>query len=173
MSKRYIESYESVDQFPLLEEGGTMAWDETNNAMYFFNGVAWQAFGGGQNIFETLTYDTVKAVSVLDIPDTFQEILTLVTPERAAGKYVLGISVTWTFADTNDSAYMRWRIDGGPWVVYTSEPQDVTDQNANYYEFPDDYAQGTHTITVEARKEDQNANDFDINYIDLFFQRVG
>ena len=170
--KRYIDSFSDVTQFPFVSEPGAMAWAEDTNTMYFYAG-GWQSFPQGESIFNLLTYDTVKVADVLDIGTVYEPIITLDIPERPAGKYVLGISLTWSFPDTNDSVYMRWRIDGGAWVEYISEPADVTDNKPVYYEFPDDYAAGFHTIEVQARKEDGQAQQFDINYIDLFFQRVG
>jgi hypothetical protein len=170
--KRYIDAFSDITQFPQEAQSGAMAWAEDTNTMYFWAG-GWNSFPQGESIFNLLTYDTVKAVDILDIGTVYEPIITLDTPERPAGKFVLGISLTWTFPDTNDSVYLRWRIDGGAWVEYVSEPADITDNKPTYYEFPNDYPAGFHKLEVQARKEDGQAAQFNIDYIDLFFQRVG
>ena len=172
MSKRYIESYPSVDEFPLGEPDGTQAWDEENQTMYFMGGGAWQAFSGGESIFNTLTYDYQKESAVLNIPETYTPVAQLVTPERAAGTYVLGLSLTWDFDRTTESVFLRWRQNGGTWNEYSAEPTEVTDSNTAFYEFPAEYVQEAHDIEVEMRKETA-LGILNLQFIDVFFQRVG
>ena len=123
-------------------------------------------------LLDILTYDTIKVSNILDIPDTYVNIMTLVTPSRPAGRYNLGAAWTYTFLSANRSIFTRWRIDGGVWNENFSEPKDVSDKTATYYAYPDDYAAGSHTIEFEARKE-VGGNQFDVLFADLFFQRVG
>lgn len=172
MSKRYIESYPTFADFPLNEYDGTLGWDEDGKQMYFMSSGSWQPFGGGSDIFATLTYDYDKTVDVLNIPDVYTPIAQLITPLRAAGTYVLGFSLTWHFDRTTESVFMRWRQNGGAWSEYSSEPTERTDSNTGYYEFPADYIQETHDIEVEMRKETAQGI-FDLNYLDIFLQRVG
>jgi hypothetical protein len=172
--KRYIDSYATFADFPLVATEGMMAWDDDGKVMYFMAGGAWTPVENTVAMFNTLSYDTNKEVDILNIPElpTWTPVVTLVTPERPAGKYVLGISITYTFLSANRSAYLRWRIDGQGWNEFTSEPKDVQDVNAVFYEYPDDYAQAAHTIEVEMAKE-VGGNALDVRFADIMFQRVG
>ena len=123
-------------------------------------------------LFSILTFDEVKVSEVLNISDVYTTVATLNTPLRAAGKYMLGLSLTYTFTSTTNSAFLQWRIDGGAWNVYQREPKDNTDKTANFYSYPDDYAEGAHTVEVQMRKEDA-AGTLDIQFLDIYFQRIG
>ena len=171
MSKRYIESYPSVDDFPLGEPDGTQAWDEANSTMYFMGNGAWQAFAGGESLFNTVTFDSVKTVDALNLPETYTNIATLVTPERAEGEYMLSLSGTYSFDRTTESVFIRFRVDGGAWNEGVSEPKDVSDIARFFYQYPAFYAQGIHTIEVEARKESTQGT-LDFLFLDVYFQRV-
>ena len=171
MSKRYIESYPSFDDFPLGEPDGTQAWDEDGQTMYFMGGGAWQAFSGGGSVFETLTFDTAKAIDTLNVPETYTNILTLTTPERAEGEYMLSFSGTYSFDRTTESVYVRFRVDGGNWNEGVSEPKDVSDISRLFYQYPAQYTQGVHTIEFEARKESAQGT-FNFLFLDIYFQRV-
>ena len=107
--KRYIESYANLSAFPLGERDGTMAWSEEEKVMYFIGDGVWQPFTSGTSVFNTMTYDYDKTVDVLGIPETYVPVGQLITPLRAAGTYVLGFSLTWTFDRTTESVFLRWR----------------------------------------------------------------
>ena len=171
--KRYIDSFPSATDFPVDAPDGAQAFAEDEQVMYFRANNAWQAFSGGDSIFNTLTYDTVKATDVLDIQDVWTPIATLTTPSRPAGKYVVGMSFTYSFPDTNDYAEARFRVDGGVWNDFRSEPKDIQDRIANFYEYPSDFAAGVHTIEFEMKKSTITANQLDLLFLDLMFQRVG
>ena len=172
MSKRYIESYPSVSEFPLGEPDGTQAWAEEEEAMYFMGGGAWQAFAGGDSVFNTLTFDETKAVDVLNIPEAWTAVGQLVTPERAEGKYMFGISGTYNFDRTTESVFIRFRINGGTWNEYQSEPKDITDDLTFFYQYPADYPQQVTTIDVEMRKESAQGT-LNLQFLDVYWQRVG
>lgn len=125
------------------------------------------------SVFATLTYDYAKVSNVLDIPETWTPVLTLTTPNRPDGVYEFGMSFTYDFPDTNDSAYVRWRIDGGVWNEFRSEPKDIQDRIAAYYAFPAQYAAGVHVMDFEMRKDVITANQLDLLFLDLWFHRVG
>ena len=124
-------------------------------------------------LFDVLTYDTTKATGVLDIGEVYQNIATLVTPSRPAGKYEVSFAFTWALASANKSAYMRWQLNGLGWNEFRGEPKDATDIYARYYGFPYDFAAGVKTLEFEARKEDSQAGQFDITFLDLIIKRVG
>lgn len=123
-------------------------------------------------LFDVLTYDYEKVIDVLNIPETYTPVGSLVTPNREAGAYVLGFSLTWEFDRTTESAFIRWRQNGGAWNEYSSEPSDKTDSNTSYYEFPSEYIETAHVIEVEMRKETV-AGVLNLRYLDIFLQRVG
>ena len=83
------------------------------------------------------------------------------------------MSFTYSFPDTNDFAESRFRVDGGAWNEFKSEPKDIQDKIANFYEYPSDYASGVHTIEFEMKKSTAVANQLDLLFLDLMFQRVG
>ena len=172
MSKRYIESYPTLQDFPLNEYDGTLGWDEDGKTMYFMSDGSWQAFEGGESVFNTMTYDYEKTVDILNIPETYTPVGQLVTPLRVAGTYVLGFSLTWTFDHTTESVFMRWRQEGGAWNEYSSEPTERTDSNTAFYEFPSEYIEQVHDIEVEMRKETATGI-LNLQFLDIFFQRVG
>ena len=169
--KRYIESFARFEDFPLAEPDGSQAWAEDTKTMYFMADGAWQAFLGGETVFNTMTFDGVKEVDVLNIPETYTNIATLVTPERAEGEYMLSFSGTYSFDRTTESVFIRFRVDGGAWNEGVSEPKDSSDIERFFYQYPAQYAQGVHTIEVEARKETA-LGVFDFLYLDIYFQRV-
>jgi len=172
--KRYIDSFATFAEFPLEATEGMQAWDDDGKVMYFRGAGAWNPVENTAAMFNALTYDTIKATDILDIPalPTWTPVIQLITPIRPAGKYVLGISLTYTFLSANRSAHLRWRIDAGTWNEYQSEPKDVQDVNSVYYEFPSDYIAEAHDIEVEMAKDDQG-NTLSVSYADIFFQRVG
>lgn len=125
----------------------------------------------GKLYVRDLTYDTVKESDILNIPETWTNIITLNTPERPAGTYVFGISLTYTFLSANKSAFLRFRVDGGVWNEFRSEPKDVSDTNTVYYAYPAEYEAGEHVFEVQMRKEDAVSNQLDVTFADLFFER--
>ena len=125
------------------------------------------------DIFAVLTYDTNKAENILDISEVWTPVLTLNTPNRDAGQYNWGVSMTYTFISATKSAFFRWRQDGGAWSEFQSEPKDITDKTAVYYAFPSGYAAGTHVFEAQMRKEDSGSGQLDLLFIDMFFQRIG
>lgn len=122
-------------------------------------------------LLNVMTFDTIKGVSILDIGSAYQAILTLTTPSREAGKYLLGYTLTYTFDSITTSVYIRWRVDGGTWNEFIKEPKDTTDSEPFMYFYPFDFADGIHTIDVEMRKETV-AGTLNVDFIDIIFQRV-
>ena len=123
-------------------------------------------------LFDIVTYDFNKTVDALNLPETYTNVGTLVTPSRDAGTYVLGFSFTWTFDRTTESVFIRWRQNGGAWNEYSSEPTEKTDSNTAFYEFPAAYPSQIHTIEVEMRKETASGV-LNLQFLDIFLQRVG
>ena len=124
-------------------------------------------------LFDIVTYDTIKVLDTLNIPETYQNIAELATPGREAGKYLVGFSLTWSLASTNKSVYIQFRLNDSDWTELRSEPKDLTNSVPVYYAFPKDLLGGVMTLDFQARKEDDLSGQFDIPFLDLFIQRVG
>jgi len=123
-------------------------------------------------LFDVLTYDYNKTVDALDIGETYEQVGALTTPQREAGTYRLELTLTVNFTRTNRLLYIRFRVDGGDWNEFTTEPDDVRERIAATYFYPAEYAAGVHTIEVEMRKEDEFGT-LDLLYLDIGFERVG
>ena len=170
---RFVMTVDNTSQLSDFEAEGTMCWDYQAKLMMVFDQGGWRALTASPgDIFGIMTYDYQKESAILNIGDVYQPIITLTTPARPAGLYYLGLSYTYTFPDTNDSVFLRWRVDGSAWQEITSEPKDIQDVIPGYYAFPKQYVAGVHVVEVEARKT-TGGNQFDMNFIDVFFQRIG
>lgn len=123
-------------------------------------------------LFDILTYDYVKESDVLDVPETYTELASLTTPERGAGIYNVGFSLTAVFPVANKSLFVRFAINGGDFTEWRWEPQDSADTIPIYYAFPSAQTSGSKTLVLEARKEDVASPQLDISFCDLFIQRV-
>lgn len=168
----------SIAEMPILEPEGTKCFVYEDANTYTFKNGAWEVDGSGgavtpEDVFGIVTYDTVKAENVLNIPEVYTPVVTLTTPLRVAGKYELGLALKYNFLSANRSAFLQWRIDGSAWNEMRSQPSDSTDENGFYYAFPDDYLEMVHVVDVQMRKEDAQSNQLDVLYADLSFQRVG
>jgi len=171
--KRYTMSVELLTQLTVVEPDGTMCWVEEVDLMYVFKNGGWTSMvTDATDVFAIITFDEEKSIDVLDIGETYENVGTLVTPSRVAGKYLLAFSLTYHFDRTTESVFLRWRQDGGAWQEYTAEPKDITDAQTSFYSFPKDYPAQVHTIDVEMRKETANGT-LDMNFLDIYLQRVG
>jgi len=123
--------------------------------------------------FDILTYDTEKAIDVLDIGDVYEDIVVLTTPLREEGLYEFKFSLVGTLATTTKAMFFQWRIDGGDWFEIQSEPKDVDDKKTVDYFFPVRFADpGVHVIELQGRKESGSAQ-MDVLFADLVLHRVG
>jgi len=125
-----------------------------------------------KRFFDYSTYDYVKAQAIVVVDATWQNIATLVTPEREADVYEIGMALTYTFDLANESAMLRFRVNGSGWTTFIREPKDKTDAQALVYLYPKSHTGGTMTIEFEASKESSSGT-FNIEYLDLWFKRLG
>jgi hypothetical protein len=172
--RRYIQSVQTVTDLAVLEAEGTLAWVDGEKSMYVFANGGWVLFEpvDPASILAIMTYDYDKASNILNIPETYTELNNLVTPARPAGVYEVGLSFTWQFDIANRSALFRWSTDGGViWNEFQSEPKDVSDKSATYYQYPFVHPGGTMQIATQARKQDANGT-FDVTFSDVWFRRV-
>ena len=124
-------------------------------------------------LFDVMTYDTIKVTDILNIGETYQAVAQLVTPaERGPGLYEIKFTGTVNFPDTNDSFFLRWRLDAGDWIEFSKENKDVGDKIPFTYFYPAQFTSGSHTVDVEMKKS-LGGVQLDLLYLDLVYQRVG
>lgn len=170
---RYIQAVNRTADLPNSTEG-SLCWDNESKAMSVWRNGGWEALTSSPgDIFATLTYDYTKSGSTLDISEVYAQVSETTSPSRPAGVYEVGFSLTYQYPDINDSAYLRFRTNGGAWSEFTSEPKDVQDLNGVYYQFPFEHGGGQMSIEVEMRKEDALAAQLDCLFADTWFRRVG
>lgn len=132
--------------------------------------------GGANDIFATLTHDTVKTVDALNILDSYASIGSLVTPSRPAGKYQVEFSVAYDFNIVTDSVFFRFRIDSsdpGDWYEFQIEPSAITNSVPFYYSFPFEFdSSGAHTVELETRKQN-GSGIFNVFFSDVSLSRIG
>jgi len=126
----------------------------------------------GEDVDGSINYtvDFEENLDILDVSDTFTNVMTLTTPLREAGKYEIGFSIEFEF-DANKLIHLRSRINSGIWREYAFH---ITD---NQYVQPFDYhkmldfVEGSHTIEIEMRKEDVSGT-FNVLLIQSYFKRI-
>ena len=147
--RRYIMSVQAVTDLSIHEADGTLAWVDDEKSMYIFSSGGWVLFEPVDpvEILNVMTYDYDKATGILNIPDTYTELNNYTSPSRPAGIYEVGMSFTWDMTIVNRSAYFRWTTDGGAfWNEFVSEPKDVQDKSAVYYQYPFNHPGGPMSI---------------------------
>lgn len=125
-------------------------------------------------LFDILRFEYTKATGIIDIPEepTWTPVVAVTMTAAQPGVYMYGFAVQGYMGDTNDYAALRFRLNGGAWTAYIQEPGDNDDTFGYTYTFPKEVAATQDlTIEVEASKE-QNAQQFDINFADVWIQRV-
>lgn len=130
---------------------------------------------GSGAVNPVFTYDYVKVNGIIDIPDTYTPLATLVTPNRVQGIYELKLSMSWVFDRTTNSAFFRWRETDelgvfSPWNETVQEPKDKTDTNNTFYAYPTEWGGGVKRVEIEGRKE-TGAGTLDVSYLDIVFER--
>ena len=123
-------------------------------------------------LFDVLTYDYEKVSDLLDIPDTYIQALSMLTPDRVPGVYEFGIALTHHFNTAAKSIYLRYSLDGGViWTEFIGEPSDATNQTPSFYQYPIDHAGGVFDILIEIRIEDV-VGELDVYFLDAWVRRV-
>ena len=172
--RRYIMSVDLVTDLATQEAEGTLCWVDSEKTMYIFQAGGWQVFlaTDPDAILAVMTYDYDKQSNFLNIPETYITLNDYTSPSRPAGVYEVGLSFTWQFDIANRSALFRWTTDGGTiWNEFQSEPKDVQDKAATYYQYPFVHAGGPMSIQTQMRKQDANGT-LDVTFSDVWFRRV-
>jgi hypothetical protein len=124
-------------------------------------------------LFDILRAEVSKASAITDVPDTWTPVVSVTMTNAEAGIYEFGTAVQATIYDINDSAMLRYSINGGDWYVMRRESKDVTDIITWSYLFPKIInSTQTLSIAVEAAK-DVGAGQYDVDFADVWIYRVG
>ena len=123
-----------------------------------------------RELFTILTSDTTTG-SATDVGTSWEQLVTLTTPAREAGKYRASVVFVTTFPTASRS--IEWKTTGGVSMgPFQHEQSDST--NYEPYEFSTevDHIGGVFSFTFEAQKE-SGTQDLDFDSIHLTFRRVG
>lgn len=171
---RHIQSVRLTADLPTSAQDGDMCWDYQTSLMNVWRNGGWELLTAVDpvDILAVMTYDYNKQQDILNIPETYTELNNYTSPARPAGVYEIGMSFTWDFTIVNRSAYFRWTTDGGTfWNEFVSEPKDVQDRTAVYYQYPINHAGGPLSIITQMRKEDA-LGVLNVPFSDVWFRRV-
>ena len=99
------------------------------------------------------TYDYTNVANVTVTNDVYETVATLTTPTRDVGTYEIRMSQLYTLNSTTNSAFFRFRINGGSWVEVRREPKDNTDAiPMSYWRVLELGVAGAITVEVQSRK---------------------
>ena len=102
--------------------------------------------------FHTFDYAAGQTITVPST--TYSSVLSLTTPSRPAGTYVLTQSMLYSLDSTGDSAYFRFTINGGStWTEISKEPKDTTDLAPESFSKVLVHPGGVFDIEIQSRKE--------------------
>ena len=172
--QRHIQAVNLTADLPTQAQDGDLCFDREANVMNVWENGGWELFAAVDpaEILNVMTYDYDKASGILNIPETYTELNNFTSPSRPAGVYEVGMSLTWDFTIVNRSAYFRWSTDGGVvWNEFVSEPKDVQDKMALYYQYPFNHGGGPLSIITQMRKEDA-LGVLNVPFSDVWFRRV-
>jgi hypothetical protein len=171
---RHIQAVRLTADLPTQAQDGDLCWDYQTDTMNVWKEGGWELFQtvDPAEVLNVMTYDYDKQSNILNIPETYTELNSFTSPSRPAGIYEVGMSFTWQFDIANRSALFRWTTDGGTtWNEFQSEPKDISDKNATYYQYPFNHPGGTMQIITQMRKSDVNGT-LDVTFSDVWFRRV-
>ena len=121
-------------------------------------------------LFDILTSDSITGTAT-DVGTSWEQLVTLTTPVREAGKYRVSVVFLTTFHTASRS--IEWRTTGdvveGPFL---HEQSDSTNYEPFEFSAEITHTGGVFSFTFEAQKEGGGAT-LDFNSIHLTFRRVG
>ena len=110
--------------------------------------------------------------NILNIPETYQEIVRLTVARVPKGVYEFKFGFSYRFESTNKSVYYRVSFDGGStWKEYSKEPKDTTDTELVYFGFPTYLAAEQDIDMIFEVKKEAGGNNLDISYAHLIIDR--
>ena len=125
-------------------------------------------------LLDILTFSTAKAsgVALTATSDASpQTIVTLTTPDLAAGEYLFGYSFQVTHSGKNQPLFFKTGGDINDAAYFTNSASDTDELHVNrFYAYPYTHSGGVMTITLLAYKPTGTAT---FDFSDLMFTRTG
>lgn len=132
-----------------------------------------EGFAGGDSAeADEQSFYHQKEADVLDIGETFQEVVTLTTPDLPAGVYMIAYAFEVDFNGKKDTpAFFRLGGTFGSTAEFaiTAGASDG-DQKNRYYGFPKEWTGGPITVSLDFKK-DALITTFDINFVDVMIEK--
>ena len=119
------------------------------------------------------SYHYASVENVIDVPETFTQILVLDVAKTPKGMYELKLTSEWKHSLTNKQVHTRIRFNGGTWKENSQSMKDVADDGQHFY-----LTRGLHDtgesalVEVEMRKEDVDGQ-LDVQSMDIALERKG
>ena len=170
---RHIQAVNLTADLPYNAQDGDLCYDRETEVLNIWRNGGWESVATAPgDVLAVMTYDYDKQQDILNIPETYTQLNNFTSPSRPAGIYEVGMSFTWDFTLVSKSAYFRWSTDGGStWNEFISEPKDVQDKMAMYYQYPFNHPGGQMNIITQMRKEDATGT-LNVTFSDVWFRRV-
>ena len=116
----------------------------------------------------------VKASAILNIGETFQQLVTMTTPVLEAGVYMISFSWEADFNDQKNQPFETQITGDFAGNIYSDS---IGDNDVNiktrYYAFPVELPGGPVTIGVQGRKSAAFISQLNVDFIDIMVYRVG
>ena len=126
------------------------------------------------DIFDVLSVDSASASGILNIGTTYQEVVTITTPDLPAGKYLFAYAYELGFNGQKNQPCISQVTGHFASQEYSDSigDNDVGDL-ANSYGYPFTHAGGVITTGIQMRKSASFAAQLDVSYIDIVINRIG
>ena len=125
------------------------------------------------NIWDISNFNTAKAIDVLDIGQTEQIIVTLVTPNLPAGEYFIGYSFEVDYNTTKDKpAFFRLTGTFPDAEFFSGSAPESSAKRNRLYGYPKHWDGGVMTINLTMYK-DATIPQFDCDFADVWVERKG
>ena len=123
--------------------------------------------------FDVTTFNTTKASGILDIGDTYQEVITMTTPVLEAGTYMIGYSFQVDFNGSKNKPmfFQLTGTYGDPTEFAEVAGDSDADHKNRLYGFPKDWAGGAITVGLNMKK-DPGLGQLDCDFVDVSVHRV-
>ena len=108
--------------------------------------------GGSGFVFYSDALNSTDDTQLANIGTTWVQGAKVDIADTPAGQYIVGISFTYGFPSTTDSAMMRFSLNGGAWEEYQKEAKDIDDRLTSHYEFPITHNGGPLSIDTQFQK---------------------
>jgi len=142
-----------------------------NELEYFLKLLAQKVKILEQNMVNDRYYKYSKTTNMLDIPDTWTPVTSILAENAVSGVYEIKISVQGFMGDTSDAAMIRFQVNNGGWTEFRREAKDNDDTVGWTYLYPIPHLEGDILLELEAKKETGGTR-YDIQFADTIIEKV-